>query len=348
MTVEYSSYHQVEELQAFTSGYIPVFEWVHVTVPTIPQENIDKAADLLITYLGPRGIAQLGGEKWWQWRAKELEAEWIEMESHFLSRELDPNSVPQRTLLYIHGGVYFINNVATERYQIQRHARKLNCRALAPNYRLAPQYPFPCAVLDVLAAYVYLRDTCRLPAEEILLSGDSSGAALVLGLLCLLRDIGLPLPAGAMLISPWVDLLHSFPSIMEDAGGDYVPNHGFHYRPSMAWPPPTPEELERLRVPLRPGSQTHLPKIDTLATDTENEVLGVKDPQKSVQATETMTVKIDGKTIEIKDQIQLMAPNEILDNPLLSLVIQASLGGLCPLLIVCFHLSVLMVGYWRW
>jgi hypothetical protein len=46
-------------------------------------------------------------------------------------------------------------------------------------------------------------------------------------------------------------------------------------------------------------------------------------------------VEVDGKTIEVKDQIQMIAPNEALDHPLLSPVTQASLGGLCPLLIVC-------------
>ena len=150
---------------------------------------------------------------WWQWRAKILKGEWIEMKSHLHAEQRDPASVPKRTLLYVHGGAYFFSSVATERYQIQRHARKLNCRAFAPRYRLAPQYPFPCAILDVLAAYLYLVDSCHIPPGEILISGDSSGGGLVLGLLCLLRDVSLPLPAGAMLISPWVDLLHSFPSI---------------------------------------------------------------------------------------------------------------------------------------
>ena len=307
----------------------------------IPHKDIDKAAELLITYLGPSGIAQIGGQKWWQWRAKELEAEWIEMESHFLSHQNDPSSVPKRTLLYVHGGVYFINSVATERYQIQRHARNLNCRAFAPNYRLAPQYPFPCAVLDVLAAYVYLLDTCHLPAAEILVSGDSAGGALILGLLCLLRDVGLPLPAGAMLISPWVDLLHSFPSIMGDNTGDYVPNDGFHYVPSMAWPPPSLDELLQFRAS-RPVlsekldiSGSNVGKEQSGVNITSRDVNGSEDPQKLVTTSSPfVTVQIDGKTIEVKDQIQLVAPNDILDHPLLSPVTQASLGGLCPILIV--------------
>src|SRR2546423_2098460 len=194
LILEHASHHKVEELQAFTSGYIPIPSWVHHTAPSIPSENIDKAAEILTTYLGADGISQIGGSKWWKWRVKELKGEWIEMKSHYHKRLRNPLSVPKRTLLYVHGGAYFFNSVATERYQIQRHARKLNCRAFAPRYRLAPQFPFPCAVLDVLSAYVYLLDTCRIPAEEILISGDSAGGGLVLGLLCLLRDMELPLP----------------------------------------------------------------------------------------------------------------------------------------------------------
>ena len=148
-----------------------------------------------------------------------------------------------------------------------------------------------------------------------------------------------------MLISPWVDLMHSFPAIVADGTGDYIPPYGFHHRPSLAWPPPTVEDLERLRASWPAGSQTHLPSIDTLAAQTEHEAVGFKvvkeqegDERGGVQATETLRVEIDGKWIEIKDQIQMIAPNEVLDHPLLSPVTQASLGGLCPLLIVFFFL----------
>ena len=345
MTIEHASHHRVEDLQAFTSGHIPAPQWVHMTISAVPQDDIDKAATILTTYLGPQGIVQVGGRKWWRWRAKELKGEWIEMKSHFHARRKDPLSVTKRTLLYIHGGAYFFNSVATERYQIQRHARKLNCRAFAPRYRLAPQYPFPCAILDVLAAYLYLLETCHIPSSEILVSGDSAGGGMVLGLLCLLRDMGISLPAGAMLISPWVDLMHSFPSIVGDSGGDYIPSWGFHHRPSSAWPPPTMEDLERLRASSPAGSQNHIPRVDSCAEAPKLEAMEYKiakdenNPQPHGapdrgRVIQTPRVEINGKVIEVKDQIQMIAPNEILDHPLLSPVTQASLGGLCPLLIV--------------
>lgn len=70
-----------------------------------------------------------------------------------------------------------------------------------------------------------------------MLYGDSSGGGLALALLILLRDSNLPLPAGTVLLSPWVDLTHSFPSVMGDPSGDYIPAEGFHFKPSLAWPP---------------------------------------------------------------------------------------------------------------
>ncbi len=53
--------------------------------------------------------------------------------------------------------------------------------------------------------------------SKIVFAGDSAGAALCLTTLTILRDMGLPLPAGAVLISPWVDLTHSFPSVMANS-----------------------------------------------------------------------------------------------------------------------------------
>jgi acetyl esterase/lipase len=56
--------------------------------------------------------------------------------------------------------------------------------------------------------------------------GDSAGAGMVVSLLIIIREMGLPMPAGASLISPWVDLTHSMPSIGGWDGGDFIPNTG--------------------------------------------------------------------------------------------------------------------------
>lgn len=151
----------------------------------------------------------------------------------------------RRVMLYVHGGAYFFGSVDMHRYQMQRHARKLKARVFAPDYRLSPQFPFPCGLQDCLAAYLYLL-TCQEP-NTIILAGDSAGGGMVLSMLVIMRDQGIPLPAGAILISPWCDLTHSFPSVAADSPFDYIPQAGFHHRPSAAWPPANDDEMKALK-----------------------------------------------------------------------------------------------------
>ena len=56
--------------------------------------------------------------------------------------------------------------------------------------------------------------------------GDSAGAGMIVSLLVIIREMGLPMPAGAALISPWVDLTHSMPSIGGNDDGDFIPSSG--------------------------------------------------------------------------------------------------------------------------
>ncbi|KAK5187926.1 hypothetical protein LTR16_009173, partial [Cryomyces antarcticus] len=182
---------------------------------SIPALNITRSAELVQEQLGHRGIDKVGGKLWWQWRRDEAppKAEWIEMRKDHQERQRTGDK-GQRVMLYVHGGAYYFGSVDEHRYQMQRHARKLRARVLAPRYRLAPQFPFPCGLHDCLAAYLWLIE--QQDPSTILLAGDSAGGGMVLSMLVILRDRGLPLPAGAVLISPWVDLTHSFPSVAGD------------------------------------------------------------------------------------------------------------------------------------
>ncbi|TFY83689.1 hypothetical protein EWM64_g338 [Hericium alpestre] len=99
-----------------------------------------------------------------------------------------------------------------------------------PPHRKAPQYPWPCPLHDVLAAYFYLIEPPPhakhkpVPPSKLVFAGDSAGAALCITALTVLRDMGLPLPAGAVLISPWVDMTHSFPSVMTNTPNVSAPS----------------------------------------------------------------------------------------------------------------------------
>src|SRR5204862_390705 len=108
-----------------------------------------------------------------------------------------------------------------------------------------------------------------------------------------------------MLISPWVDLLHSFPSINQESRHDYIPNWGFHHRPSLDWPPPTIEYLKRLHASWPSGSQRAVPSIDPLTSKPGNGAAEVRvgdegkgGPEKTCQTNETTKVEIDGEMIE--------------------------------------------------
>ncbi|KAH8666386.1 hypothetical protein BX600DRAFT_511325 [Xylariales sp. PMI_506] len=347
----FASHHTVEELQAFTAQWVPHPQWVKVQEVYIPQEKVDEAANAIQAQLGPDGIRQVGGRKWWQWRRPKspLAAEWIEMKSDYHERKKAGGEC-KRVMLYVHGGAYFFGSVDEHRYQMQRHARKLKARVFAPRYRLAPQFPFPCGLHDCLAAYLYLL-TVQDPST-IILAGDSAGGGMVLSLLVTLRDRAIPLPAGAILISPWVDLTHSFPSVAGDCPFDYIPQNGFHHRPSKAWPPLNPEEYALLREQIikntRPG-HTKLMKPASVelgrhSPDTShingvtiqengNNINGTRKPE-NVTETNYLSIEMDGKVVQLKDQIQMYTTNELLSHPLVSPIMQPTLGGLPPMLIM--------------
>ncbi|MGI5132250.1 alpha/beta hydrolase fold domain-containing protein [Pseudonocardia sp. CA-107938] len=109
------------------------------------------------------------------------------------------------TVLHLHGGAY----VAGSAFGFRPLAGALSLAAgagvLLPEYRLAPEHPFPAAVDDAVHAYRWLLDT-GVPAERITVSGDSAGGGLALALLLTLKEQAVPLPAQVLLLCPWVDL----------------------------------------------------------------------------------------------------------------------------------------------
>jgi monoterpene epsilon-lactone hydrolase len=111
---------------------------------------------------------------------------------------------PERTLLYLHGGGYVIGSVAGYRDLASRLAVAANARVVAVEYRLAPEHRFPAQQDDCIAVARALLET-GTPPEKLAIAGDSAGAALSVATMCALRDLGLPLPAAAVLICPWVE-----------------------------------------------------------------------------------------------------------------------------------------------
>lgn len=331
--LDYSSQHSVEDLQAFTAQWVPAPTWVRTVDSEIAPQFLERAARLVQQQLGRRGLEKIGGKTWWQWRRPEsppLKAEWIEMKKDFNERKRLGTKV-ERVILYVHGGAYYFGSVDEHRYQMQRHARKLKARILAPRYRLAPQFPFPCGLYDCIATYLYLLQHFR--PEQILFGGDSAGGGMVLSMLVVLRDQGCPLPAGTILLSPWVDLTHSFPSVAGDGGSDYIPPHGFHHKPSMAWPPPPSDEVRAVRKTTEQPPADALEMPDTSVSVSDDTKKSQADKNKIPGFGNNLSIMLDGNEVEMKEQIQMYAPNDLLAHPLVSPVMQPSLGGLPPMLI---------------
>lgn len=126
-----------------------------------------------------------------------------------------PGADTGRVLLFLHGGGYELGSIRSDGELAARLGRASGMRVLFPEYRLAPEHPFPAAIDDVLAAWRWLRNDQDLNATSIAVAGDSAGGGLAVALLVATRDAGEPLPAAGVVMSPTVDLTSSGASMTE-------------------------------------------------------------------------------------------------------------------------------------
>ena len=169
-------------------------------------------------------------------------------EQHY--QRLQSDTTSPVTILYFHGGAFFMMDPASHRDPVSNLARLTGGRALNVRYRLAPQHAFPAALLDAFIAYLSLlypppgsyHDS--VPASQIVLAGDSAGGNLALSLTQLILQINrsaqssdlpsprfhnhalsfpLPLPAGCASHSAWTDMTHCMPSRFSNRKYDYLP-----------------------------------------------------------------------------------------------------------------------------
>lgn len=110
-----------------------------------------------------------------------------------------------RVVLYLHGGGYVSCSPRTHRSITTRLAKYADCRVLAIDYRLAPEHPYPAALEDSLMVYRWLLKN-GYEAGQIVIAGDSAGGNLTMATLLTIRDSTLGMPAGAVCISPWVNM----------------------------------------------------------------------------------------------------------------------------------------------
>ncbi len=165
------------------------------------RETLDRRGARLLPMAGGMVAAKVN--------AYGVQSEWID----------EQNTRSDRAFLYLHGGGHFIGSCESHRGFASQIARASRSRLLLPEYRLAPESPFPAGLMDARATYRFLLAQ-GYPPERIIVGGESSGGGLTLALLQTLRDEGMPMPAGAVLLSAWTDLLGTGESVSSRAKQD--------------------------------------------------------------------------------------------------------------------------------
>jgi len=157
--------------------------------------------------------------------ADNLTGEWITD----ISTNSTSSSMSKITILYLHGGAYCYLHPSAYRLLLGKISKALGgAPVFAPDYRLAPEHPFPAAVHDCVAAYHFLQDKNGINPKNIVLVGDSAGGGLVMATLLFLRDEqqNVSLPARAVCISPWIDLTKEPSSYKSFLDTDIFGYHG--------------------------------------------------------------------------------------------------------------------------
>ena len=128
-------------------------------------------------------------------------------------------TTPRGTILYFHGGAFALGSAALSAGLASELARRSGARAVSVDFALAPEHPYPAALHDAVAAYQALLDD-GIPADNIVLAGESSGGGLALATTLTIMSKALPRPAAIYVASPWADLTTTGASMSTKADVD--------------------------------------------------------------------------------------------------------------------------------
>ena len=124
-----------------------------------------------------------------------IQAEWL----------IPLDASPEKVILYLHGGGYVTGSIEDHRMMCGLLANSTGVKVLIPEYRLAPENPFPAALDDALKVYQWLLDQ-GYSSANIIVAGDSAGGGLSVAAVLALKEKSGSLPAAVVCLSPWVDL----------------------------------------------------------------------------------------------------------------------------------------------
>jgi len=154
---------------------------------------------------------------------------------------------PERTVIHFHGGGYCVGSAHLSRAWAARLSARAACRVVVPEYRLAPAHAHPAALDD--ARGVMDAVLGEAGARSVVVSGDSAGGGIALSLVLAARDAGGELPAGCILLSPWLDLGRNRWAVPELVRRDVVLSPpwldacAIRYAPPSSWADPSVSPL---------------------------------------------------------------------------------------------------------
>lgn len=181
-------------------------EWVAMATRTACLKTRKWGVVWLRQLLSQRDQALIGSRRE---KVLDFEVEWFGAEDR----------TTQKHIIYLHGGGYAFGSSSVYSLFLRELSKTTQRKVLGVNYRLAPEHPFPIPQQDCLAAYHWLREQ-GVQSQDIVLAGDSAGAALCLATMLELRQHKQEQPAAAVLISPWVDPTASGGSVETNRGID--------------------------------------------------------------------------------------------------------------------------------
>ena len=173
--------------------------------PTVEEQRAGAAAGMEVMGVMPEGVTTTE----------------TTLAGLFALDQRPDGGLDDRVVLYLHGGGYVVLSPRTHAKLTAGIAKAAGCRVVSVDYRLAPEHPHPAAVTDGLAAYRALLDEGYAP-HQIAISGDSAGGGLTVATLVAARDAGVPQPACAVPLSPWVDIEGTGESMDTKAEADMV------------------------------------------------------------------------------------------------------------------------------
>ena len=196
----------------------------------MPQSEIDAVRALLSAKPRPVGweerrrrIEEVGAV----WPvADDVKLEPVDLDGVKGEWSIVPGADASRVLIYFHGGGYCSGSIVSHRRLVTEAGRAGALRTLAPEYRLAPEHPFPAARDDAFTVWRRLRRE-GYAAKQIAVGGDSAGANLTLALVGELKRAGEDLPGCLWLLSPWVDLTMSGATLASKSAVDPLIQKGY-------------------------------------------------------------------------------------------------------------------------